>query len=166
MLEPGQRIHPLHAAAIAPELGEHVADRPGRRRIALDEHDFCGTPRKRLEPECATAGKEVEATRTGQFELQPVKQSLTNAVRSRAQARGLWEMQLATAPFATDDSDFVPAALLGCRTACRGTACRFGCCVCQTVRSRGFRAIVARHRQASVGFVKITNTRDATRGFN
>ncbi len=156
----------FHASTIAAELSEHVADRPGGDRIPLDEHDFTGTPGQRLEPERATAREQVQATRAGQFELQPVEHGLTDSVRSRPQTRRWWEMQLATAPFATDDSHFEAAACGGSHAACRGTTRRTVCCSGKTARARSFRAIVAWHRQASVGFVKITNTRDATRGFN
>ena len=107
-------------------------------RIALDEDDLAGTPRERLEPERATAREQVQATRAGQFELQPVEHGLADPVRSRPQTCRWWEMQLATAPFATDDSYFETAACGGSRAASRGTALRTVCCFGKTARAAEF----------------------------
>ena len=72
-------------------------DRARRRRHG-------GATRQRLEPERAAAGVQVQAPAAGDVHLQPVEQRLADPVRSRANRLHRREVDLAAAPFATDDA--------------------------------------------------------------
>jgi hypothetical protein len=161
----GKGILEFYLAACAAEHRQSGLNGPRRSRIALDK-DHLGRPsRERLEAERAAAGKEVETATAGQLELQPVEHRFPDPVRGRPQLFLLREIQFSSTPFPADDPYQATAGGLACRGRIRGGPTRPVCCVCNMFGPVP-RAVVARHRQASVGFVKITNTRDATRGFN
>jgi len=59
-------------------------DGRGSGAILFHEAHMCRAARQRLEPECATAGKQVQHACSRDARLQPVEQGFAHAIRCRS----------------------------------------------------------------------------------
>lgn|GEM_PF-6795149 len=85
-------------------------DRGGGEPVRLDQRDLDRTARGRFEAQRATAGKEIETSRTDDLGLEPVEQRLTQPISGRPQALDIRDIESTPSPATTDDADTADGA--------------------------------------------------------
>jgi len=97
----GVALHHLDRLGIEP-----LAGGPQRRRgarVAFDQHHLPGAARRGLQPQCAGAGIQVEASPAVEALAQPVEQRLAHPVGRGPQARCVDDHERRALPVAADD---------------------------------------------------------------